>query len=791
MTRKDKLLISTFLLFSFLIFYPQYISNKIIAWLDMTYYFFPFRFIVAELVKSNILPLWNPYIYCGNPLMANMQSAVFYPLNVFFYIMPMDLALKITTFISFFLFAFFTYAFLRLHKISEEGSYIGAVSFVFTFYITAKAVELADFNVLLWMPAVLYFTRKYSFKKRIFDAIFLVGTLSMSFLGGHPQVFSCVYFIFFALFFYHQLFDSKDFRGSIKPFCLINALFLFIVLLQLLPTVEFMKLCNRITTGVDFLRSQQSFMELEHFILFIFPPATIFISKYTSFLNWVSLIELGILSILLFVLGTWKTTEKRYRNFLFVLFVFSFFISFLGNMPFYKWIYDTVPLLKMITYPSKINVLWFFITCMMVGYGYDILFQAKSVETKNFRILVYSAGFFIFVLYLICSVYERQILWYWKKLFDPLIKFQKLYEITENYEIFLRSFFIYMFMLSVSCFFVYLISAKGIKQQYIQIAVILFVIFNIFIYHWGGFEVYVDYKIFTTESKTINFLFKDKEMKFRRILAPGIKNRIEFETRGTDSESIFAYIFDTLTPNIGMANHLINVDGFDSLVISNFSMFKKNLARLDKPWDNDAFKILGAKYISSRSLINGKKIKFSFSTATNIYQYKNPADIIFFVPAVNSDILFTDNEKNIIDEMFNKPYNCFNKIFLNKEYEKYFKDVLNLKSSQGSDRTTVIKYNMVNVNTYSVFAKIKEPGFLICTDNYYPGWNVYVDGKKEKLLKADLTFKAVFLKAGEHFIKFIYEPINFYICAFVSVISLFILILFGLFYYKKDINYAN
>lgn len=39
---------------------------------------------VDEMRKGN-MPLWNPYSFSGTPLLANFQSAVFYPLNIFFF----------------------------------------------------------------------------------------------------------------------------------------------------------------------------------------------------------------------------------------------------------------------------------------------------------------------------------------------------------------------------------------------------------------------------------------------------------------------------------------------------------------------------------------------------------------------------------------------------------------------------------------------------------------------------------------------------------------------------------
>lgn len=56
------------------------------------------------------------------------------------------------------------------------------------------------------------------------------------------------------------------------------------------------------------------------------------------------------------------------------------------------------------------------------------------------------------------------------------------------------------------------------------------------------------------------------------------------------------------------------------------------------------------------------------------------------------------------------------------------------------------------------------------------GWSVYVDGKKNKLLKADTMFSAVELTAGHHDIKLVYRTPGLFYGFVLSIIGLFILL---------------
>src|SRR5438552_395410 len=45
---------------------------------------YPWRNLSVESIKNGQIPNWNPYNFAGVPLLANFQSAAFYPLNLVF-----------------------------------------------------------------------------------------------------------------------------------------------------------------------------------------------------------------------------------------------------------------------------------------------------------------------------------------------------------------------------------------------------------------------------------------------------------------------------------------------------------------------------------------------------------------------------------------------------------------------------------------------------------------------------------------------------------------------------------
>ncbi|MFQ5674516.1 MAG: hypothetical protein ACE5G1_01355 [bacterium] len=51
-----------------------------------------------------------------------------------------------------------------------------------------------------------------------------------------------------------------------------------------------------------------------------------------------------------------------------------------------------------------------------------------------------------------------------------------------------------------------------------------------------------------------------------------------------------------------------------------------------------------------------------------------------------------------------------------------------------------------------------EPALMVLSEIYYPaGWKAYVDGDVAKIYKTNAILRSIFLKPGEHEIRFVFE----------------------------------
>ena len=76
-------------------------------------------------------------------------------------------------------------------------------------------------------------------------------------------------------------------------------------------------------------------------------------------------------------------------------------------------------------------------------------------------------------------------------------------------------------------------------------------------------------------------------------------------------------------------------------------------------------------------------------------------------------------------------------------------------------------------------------GYLVVQQSCYPGWNVYVDGRKEEIVQINGVFLGVYLKEGTHEVHFVFRPLDFYIGAILSVSYLTAFLISFVLYMRK------
>jgi uncharacterized membrane protein YfhO len=73
-----------------------------------------------------------------------------------------------------------------------------------------------------------------------------------------------------------------------------------------------------------------------------------------------------------------------------------------------------------------------------------------------------------------------------------------------------------------------------------------------------------------------------------------------------------------------------------------------------------------------------------------------------------------------------------------------------------------------------------QPGYLVLTDAYYPGWIATVDGQAVEIERANIMFRAVRVPAGQHSVEFHYQPQSLSLGLLISIGTMAVLFGAGL-----------
>lgn len=158
---------------------------------DAVLQFAPWRSMVFEAWSRGELPLWNPYQLMGTPLLANSQSAGFYPPHILMGVLrvPVYPAITFLAWLHLFWAGMGVYALVRRLGGLRVGGVVAGVSFSLSAFMLAWTPLPSVTTTVSWIPWVLAAV-VYLFSPDSKTRLAIIGlalSLGMMLLGGHLQ----------------------------------------------------------------------------------------------------------------------------------------------------------------------------------------------------------------------------------------------------------------------------------------------------------------------------------------------------------------------------------------------------------------------------------------------------------------------------------------------------------------------------------------------------------------------------------------------------------------------------
>ncbi len=380
-----------------LYFLPELLGYSVFAGIDTSRLNMPFRFFDREAFAAGTLPLWNPYMYAGFPHLAESESGVFYPGNIFIHL-PGDFYhwYSIEVIAHFMIAAAGFYTWMKIRGHSRIASAFLAATYSTTPFLIFHITAFGLFTSIVWLPWYLViFDLGLKSRHPVRTGLWLALFLGIMLMSGSVQA---VFLGFSALLLYGFgkiiAQPDRDARKLMFLRCvtvlLPSVIAPVIAAIQILPTMELTAFSERAANdSLDFFNIG-TWLSLPRLIsLVVFPaldnPADI--QDYGS-----SLCFLGAVPFILLISGLtlWKTRGREYFP-LVLAGVITLLLGFGRNLPGYDYLVE-IPPFSMFRYPGRMAhiALTFFLP--LAGPVIDIVL-AKSREENNGKNQKWWTGF--------------------------------------------------------------------------------------------------------------------------------------------------------------------------------------------------------------------------------------------------------------------------------------------------------------------------------------------------------------------------------------------------------------
>lgn len=215
-------------------------ANQVLS--DQVFEFYPWQhFIRAELADGR-LPLWNPTVNSGHPLLANAQSAPFDPFNLIALLWPLHKSFVVVAFLRLLCAGTFMLLLALVLGLSRFAAYLAMV--VFTFAMPQVVWLLyPKASVLVWLPALLYFSLRVIRTGR-WRAVAMLGlVMAAQLVGGHPEtaLYSALLWLLFSgywLWLEARVGGQGSIRRTLLQLAMAGLLGLGLSAIQWLPVAE-------------------------------------------------------------------------------------------------------------------------------------------------------------------------------------------------------------------------------------------------------------------------------------------------------------------------------------------------------------------------------------------------------------------------------------------------------------------------------------------------------------------------------------------------------------------------
>jgi len=380
--RSDLLACAALVVLATLVFGDVFVGVNNFYMRDLTRYYYPTKQILRDIVYGGEFPFWNRAFSAGQPIAANPEHEVFYPLTWLILLPSYDLGYRLHILVHIWIGLIGMYALLRSMELRLEASVFGAIAWGLGGLVMSYVNLLPILFCAAWLPLTCLYVRRFLLRPNRRDFALSSLFLGLQFLVSEPTTVAQTGLLLGMYALYRAWYARPRIAKAVTRvlwIAVISTGGLLIGFAQVLPAIDHVHDSARSRAfGFDLVSAWS--MPWAKFAELIYPNILGHISIHNVTWYWggglypgmgsafLFNIYCGILVVALAIGGAF--TRPRGGRFVLGICIVSVLLALGGNTPLLKWLYDA-GIAKSIRYPEKF---------VMMGMFAIIIFAAQMLD---------------------------------------------------------------------------------------------------------------------------------------------------------------------------------------------------------------------------------------------------------------------------------------------------------------------------------------------------------------------------------------------------------------------------
>jgi hypothetical protein len=593
-------------------------------------------------------------------------------------------------------------------------------------------------------------------------------SLCCMFLGGGMEIVLLTFASLLLLCLYPRILPLEDeengptLQRRLLSLALTLVIFLGLAMVQVLPFLELYKQSHRYG-GVNLEEAMLWSLAPRDLIYFLLPSLygpTATPDAYWKLQNYLKSIYVG--PVVLGLAGYYFVRQGKTGLALLAAMGLALVFALGGHTPLYPLFHRYFPLFSTLRYPVKFLFLFVFYLCLAAGLGLDIL---RNRFSKNRQPPYWCQGLLIAVVVVVATIFwfaslhPEQIKTLVQQWGLTFLKPANLPLVLHNFN---RMVVVAVLALMVIFF--------GLRHKLVRLGgplLLILLVLDLFLGN-RGYALKVDADTFHADNTIIRTLRADSDL-FRLHVLPEARDLL-IPVKSYDEA--YRNRKKLLSLDLMMEHHLFDVSGYNVPTQPRYEnvlslIHKRPLASIRPVLD-----LLNVKYVLTDKPVDLEGLSWLLDGVgtTKLYQNHQSLPRAFLVEqfqVLNSDLEF---------------YRAFNDLTFDPRttilLEQAPTRFLELKKEPAvPNLESEVRMLTYENNRMVLEVDTPEAAFLFMSEAYYPGWQAYVNGKKEEIFRASYVFRAIPLGPGSHRVEVVLEPLSFKIGLWLSLLTVFLLLL--------------